>query len=103
MFKRSNEELKKLEQQLLAVEEPKVEEDEFEVFYEDILKEFGPDEQPAPAKMKTHKTNHQTTDYTDVTPHPRKKHKSIRGMIVTLCLECMGILAVLVWWMVRYL
>ena len=39
MFDNPNEELKKLEDQLLAVEAAN---DDFESFYSDILNEFGP-------------------------------------------------------------
>ena len=42
MFDNPNEELQKLEQQLLAAEEKG---DDFESFYQDILSEFGPESQ----------------------------------------------------------
>lgn len=105
MFHKPNEELKKLEEQLLAVEEPQVEEEDFDVFYEDILKEFGPGQAtPAPQK-KVHRTVSQATDYTDnAKKHKKsKKRRQMKGLIVTLCLECVGIFLVLVWWMLRIL
>ncbi len=104
MFDKPNEELKKLEERLLAVEEPG--KDNFEAFYSDILNEFGPGEtgkkqaaspkkssQPKPAAKKGSKKGGKK----------KKKKNSIRGLVITLCLERAGILAVLQWWMYRFL
>ena len=142
MSNNPSEELKKLEQQLLAVEdepeallpeaEPQEEDDailfpdeeelaaeedpagepaaeapfverdeEFEAFYQDILREFGPDTKPRRKTSSTRKTVHQNA-YSDREPAPRKE-KSVRGLVITLCLEMLGIAGVVLWWVLRIL
>jgi hypothetical protein len=105
MFKRSNEELRRLEQQLLAVEEPQVEEEDFDLLFEELLEEFGPEQEAETPKKKTHRKNSDPVyTYTDhAEPPHRKKRRSIRGLLVTLALECLGIVGVLLWWMLRIL
>ena len=68
---------------------------EFEVFYREILREFGPDSAPQPGKRPASRTR---------TPaRKKKKEKGLRGLVVTLCLECAGIAAIAAWWVVRIL
>ena len=104
MFKRSNEELRRLEEQLLAVEEPEVEEEDFDLLYEELLEEFGPDQVSQP-KKKTHKTANSGYTYTDNAEQhrPHKHRRSIRGLLVALCLEALGIMGIMLWWVVRIL
>lgn len=96
MFDDPQKELKKLEEQLLKQE---MNDEEFERFYRDIYEEFGPvNEEPvAPVKKK------QST-YADA---PRavapKKKKSVKGLVITVCLESVGILALVMWWVARLL
>ena len=141
-----NEELKKLEQKLLAVEEeaneilpeaeadddailfpeeddadlaaehaqeeapvpeeaqvPFVERDEeFEAFYQDILKEFGPDSKPRRKTSSTKKTA-KANAYSDSKPAKAKKEKGVKGLVITLCLEMLGIVGVVLWWILRIL
>lgn len=146
MSNNPSEELKKLEQQLLAVEEegeeirpetetdegdgilfpeedqdfseeeiseeeqlpeaeaqePFVERDEeFEAFYQDILKEFGPDTKPRKKTSSAKKAVHHNT-YSDHAPSA-KKEKGIKGLVITLCLECAGIVGIVLWWVLRIL
>ena len=105
MFKRSNEELRRLEEQLLAVEEPEVEEEDFDLLYEEILEEFGPDHVSQPPQKKTHRREENPYTYTDNAEKrkPKKKRRSIRSMLLILGLECLGILGVLLWWVLRIL
>ncbi len=114
MFDNPNEELKKLEDQLLAVEAPT---DDFESFYSDILKEFGPDAAaPAarkPAAQKTSGQKQSASGHTKKTSGKsskkagkksgKKKKKGIKGLVITLCLESAGIIAIIAWWVLRIL
>ena len=103
MFDDPKKELKRLEEQLLKEEQP---DDEFERFYQEIYAEFGPAEgeeaaEPAPARTAAPRTS----TYAD-TPRavaPKKKDKSIRNLTVAVCLECAGILAVVLWWVLQLL
>ena len=102
MFDNPNEELKKLEDQLLAVEKK---DEDFESFYNDILREFGPvnenqpvrksESRPAPAKKPAAKAKGKKGK--------KKAKKSIKGLVITLCLECAGIVAIILWWILRIL
>ena len=105
MFKRSNEELRRLEEQLLAVEEPEMEEEDFDLLYEDLLEEFGPGRVSQPPQKKTHTREDNAYTYTDNAEKrkPRKKRRSIRSLLLILGLECLGILGVLLWWVLRIL
>lgn len=106
MFKRSNEELRRLEEQLLAVEEPEVDEEDFDLLYEELLEEFGPGHVSQPPQKKTHRQEDNDYTYTDNAEKrkPRKKkRRSIRSMLLILGLECLGILGVLLWWVIRIL
>ena len=108
MFDNPDKELKKLEQQLLAAEKP---EDDFEAFYQDILQEFGPASQTPPArKSSSSKKQSQKNAYTDQpkktskkSSGKKKKKKSLTGLVVTLCLECAGIVGIILWWLFRFL
>ena len=102
MFDNPNEELKKLEEQLLAVEKK---DEDFESFYNDILREFGPanenqnvrksESKPAAPKKSAVKTKGKKGK--------KKAKKSIKGLVITLCLECAGIAAIILWWVLRIL
>ena len=110
-----SEELKKLEEQLLAVEDiaaedaqvcdqseavPAADKDaEFEAFYQEILKEFGPDTAPRKKTSSTRKTAPKSA-YSDQKP---KKQKGIKGLVITLCLEMLGIAGIVLWWIFRIL
>lgn len=104
MFDNPNEELKKLEEQLLAVEEK---DESFEAFYSDILQEFGPESaasKPAKTSSSHKKTTHNAahTGKAHKSGHAKKK-KSNKGLIITLCLECAGIAGIVAWWLLRIL
>ena len=95
MFDNPNEELRKLEQKLLAAEPPKKDpEAEFEAFYGEILREFGPEStnrqrKTSPAKKSAPKKS------------PKKKEKGIGKLVAMLCLEFAGIAALVIWWILR--
>ena len=106
MFDNPNEELKKLEQQLLAVEET---DDDFNVMYQDLLREYGP-EANAPVtkpvqepKKTTAKSTGNGKNKKPSAKKGKKKKKSNKGLVITLCLECAGIVAVILWWILRIL
>ena len=94
MFDNPNEELRKLEQKLLAAEQKKDPEAEFEAFYSDILREFGPGIAPQQTKSNSAKK---------AAPKkvPKKKEKGIGGLVTVLCLEFAGIAALIIWWILR--
>ena len=107
MFDNPNEELKKLEKQLLAVEKK---DDDFESFYNDILREFGPESSKEPARKSA--TKNATQKKTPAKSAPagtgkkkgkKKAKKSLKGLVITLCLECAGIVAIILWWIFRIL
>ena len=105
MFDNPNEELQKLEQQLLAAEEKG---EDFESFYQDILNEFGPGSQSqstqksAPAQKQTLSANGKKKP-AGKSKKKKKKKKSLKGLVITLCLECVGILGIILWWLLRML
>ena len=83
-------------------QEPFVErDDDFEAFYQDILKEFGPDTKPRKKTSSTKKAAHHNA-YSDHVPSA-KKEKGIKGLVITLCLECAGIVGIVLWWVLRIL
>jgi hypothetical protein len=95
MFDDPQKELKRLEEQLL-----KTEDDDFEQFYQKIFEEFGPvEEQEQPAAVQKKKTS----TYADIprAVAPKKKGKGVRGLLILICLECLGIAGVILWWVLR--
>ena len=102
MFDDPQKELKRLEEQLLK---DGMDDEEFEQFYHDIYEEFGPVEEEEPANPKPAAAPRaKPSTYAD-TPRavaPKKK-KGYRGLMITICLECLGIAAVILWWILRIL
>ena len=100
MFDDPQKELKQLEEQLLQNE---MDDDAFERFYHEILEEFGSgSEQEAPRAVAP---KARTGAYKD-TPRavaPKKKQKGVRGLVILICLELLGIAGVVLWWMLRLL
>ena len=98
MFDDPQKELKKLEEQLLTLE---TKDEEFERFYREIYEEFGPATQEKPAAAPVKKKQ---STYADA---PRavapKKKKSIKGLVITVCLESVGIIALAMYWIMRLL
>ena len=96
MFDNPQKELKKLEEQLLTLENK---DEEFERFYREIYEEFGPatEEKPAAAPVKKKQST-----YADA---PRavapKKKKSVKGLVITVCLESVGIIVLAAYWIMR--
>ena len=96
MFDDPQKELKKLEEQLLTLENK---DEEFERFYREIYEEFGPatEEKPVAAPVKKKQST-----YADA---PRavapKKKKSVKGLVITVCLESVGIMALAAYWIMR--
>lgn len=101
MFDNPKKELERLEQKLIAVEEPEPEPDEdFEELYELLqekfteddlnLSEFGPDYP-------------EYGDVEDADEEPEVPEDRVTGLTVLACLESMGIVAIAVWWLVHYL
>ena len=65
--------------------------EEFEAFYREILREFGPGTGQKPKKRKK-----------KTAPSGQRKRR-LRNLAAVLCLECTGIAAIVFWWMVRIL
>ena len=99
MFDDPQKELKRLEEQLLKQE---MNDEEFERFYQAIYEEFGPadDEKPAAAPVKPKPKSTYADAPRAVAP---KKPKSIRGLVITVCLESAGIIAILGYWLMKFL
>ena len=100
--------------------------EEFERFYADIYREFGPAQQnvdegltrdipvrgggtyaaenPRPASPANGRTAPRNT-YADNTRSvtPAKKSGGIRGLVIAVCLECLGIVGVVLWWLLMIL
>lgn len=103
MFDDPKKELQQLEEQLLALEP----DEDFERFYEEIYGEFGedaPEESTQMQNLLVEKPNraHANT-YTDATRYaaPVKKDNSIRNLTILACVETAGIVAVVLWWVLR--
>ena len=101
MFDDPHKELKKLEERLL---EQEMNDEEFERFYQDIFEEFGPgDEDVAPVAPKQPvKKAVKPSTYAD-TPRavaPKKK-KGVMGLVITICLEIIGIIALTLYWVLQ--
>ena len=98
MFDDPQKELKRLEEQLLKTET----DDDFEQFYQDIFEEFGSGEEESAPRAVAPKKNANT--YADA---PRavapKKKKGVKGLVITICLELIGIAAVVLWWAAQLL
>ena len=95
MFDNPNEELRKMEQKLLAAEQKKNPEAEFEAFYGEILREFGPG--IAPRQPGSGSTGKKAAPK----KAPKKKEEGIGGLVAVLCLEFAGIAALVIWWILR--
>lgn len=103
MFDDPKKELQELEDQLLALEP----DEDFERFYEDIFQEFGTE----PTEEQTHMKNlldefpiqKQTGTYVDNSrfAEPVKKDNSIRNLTIVACLETLGIIGIVLWWLLR--
>lgn len=113
MFDDPKKELKRLEEQLLKAE---MTDDDFEKFYSEIYKEFGPasSNEDLSKDVPVHKnsnpsgrtqTSRPRNDYADAKRAlaPKKKAKGIRGLVITACLESAGIIAIVLWWVLRIL
>lgn len=152
MFDNPNQELKRLEDELLKAE---MTDEEFERFYDDLFEEFGPvkekDEdllegspvntvrnyangygsQTRPAAQQRpvqqrpqqaantqrpqqgynvqrpqQRTGRQSADQAPAANRymaPQKKERDIKGLVITACVECAGIAAVVLWWLIRIL
>ena len=100
MFDDPQKELKQLEEQLLGNEK---DDDAFEQFYREIYEDFGPDlEQEAPRAVAP---KSKTGAYKDAprAVAPKKKQKGVRGLVILICLELLGIAGVVLWWIQRIL
>ncbi len=102
---------------------PKMSDEEFESFYREIYQEFGPakskqDEDltkdipqrrgqaakaPAPVPQPGTGTNRNTYTDSSRVAAPVRKDNSIKALTIAVCLECLGIVCVVLWWVVRIL
>ena len=122
MFDDPKKELERLEEELLAADKK---DDEFERFYADIFDEFGTEPKveetaPQPQKSGRNYANGYGTrpekaeprkaetaeDYQDTdrrSAPARKKKKGNGGLVLLACLECLGIIGVVLWWVLQIL
>ena len=100
MFDDPQKELKRLEEELLKLTDK---DEKFERFYQEIYEEYGPTEEeaeaPAPKPVKKPKRT-----YADA---PRavapKKKKSVKGLVILVCVELAGIFGIVGYWLMRLL
>ena len=103
MFDDPQKELKRLEEQLLKLEEK---DDEFERFYQDIFAEFGAaeeDTQPVPAAPVKKQSAYADTPRAVAPKKKKKKKKGVKGLVITVCLELLAIGGIVVYWLMRLL
>ena len=95
---------------------PKMTDEEFEAFYSELFAEFGSTEgtknnntaAKAPARQ-TAAPRYQTGSAPayggsmekQVVSSKKKEQKSLNGLIICMCLECLGIVGVVLWWLLR--
>ena len=87
---------------------PKMTDEEFEAFYSEIFAEFGSteDKKKASPARQTGAPRYQGGTAPAYggsmdTPVKQKKQKSLNGLILCMCLECLGIVGVVLWWLLR--
>ena len=96
---------------------PRLSDEQFEKFYSQILTEFGPQsqnedllkdvpqrnstKQNSAGEPKSGKSAAQNT-YADASGHKSKKENN-RPLIIAICLESLGIVGVILWWVLRIL
>lgn len=115
MFDDPKKELKRLEEELLAVENS---DEAFERFYSEIYDEFGKQKgtgdltddlpvrkKPAAAAVQRQPAPSAQNAYDDQSSYvPRTKNeKGVGGLAALVCFECLGIAAIVLWWLLRIL
>ncbi len=102
MFDDPKKELQMLEEELLRSEEK---DEDFERFYSEIYAEFGDQTQNStaaqPHRTQPRKAPAHTPDSRYVPAPPKKK--GIRGLVILACLETLGIVGVVLWWVLKIL
>jgi len=104
MFDDPQKELKKLEEQLLKQE---MNDEEFERFYQGIFEEFGPGDEEAAAPAAPQQPVRKVAKPSTYADAPRavapKKKKGVKGLVITVCLESVGIIALVLYWVLQIL
>lgn len=132
MFKDAQRELQRLEEELLAEEEEELEESAGEAEDEDFMdfSEFDQDMMDRTASTlvfrsgaekfrqqlneqqrkavpvrayNSDETDQDLDDYSEEVWEPRKKGESLGGLVVLAIILTLGIVAVVAWWMVRFM
>ena len=101
MFDDPQKELKRLEEELLKLTEK---DEKFERFYQEIFDEYGPTEEKAAAAPASKPVKKPKSTYADA---PRavapKKKKSVKGLVILVCVELAGIFGIIGYWLMRLL
>ena len=117
MFDDPKKELQELEGQLLAAEDAPEKSDET---YESILEEYAPRENPDSAAVSTDEPliRNFANGYGRAVPNeplgtdgdeilaedePAPAQKGVKGLVILACLECLGIAAIAVYWVMNFL
>ena len=111
MFDDPKEELRQLEEQLLAAEEPleasMLDEKEFETLYNEILEEFGSQNDEPPVRNFANGYGRSDPQPREIPqpapPAPEPPVKGNGALIFTLCLEILAIFAVAFFWIMSVL
>ena len=101
MFDDPQKELKRLEEEMLKLTEA---DEKFERFYQEIYEEYGPTDEEqteAPAEKPVKQVKRTYADAPRAVA-PKKK-KSVKGLVITVCVEMVGILAIVGYWLMRLL
>ena len=100
MFDDPQKELKRLEEELLKLTDK---DEKFERFYQEIYEEYGPTEEEttAPAEKPVKKPKRTYADAPRAVA-PKKK-KSVKGLVILVCVELAGIFGIVGYWLMRLL
>ena len=125
MFDNPQEQLKELEDQLLAAEQPK--DEKFERLYAELLEEYGPEQQQPQDDMvyRNYANSYgtqtaqpqsapQSTPVQRTAPQPAAEsysdahtefspNRSIKRLIIAICIELLAIAGLAAWWALRIL
>ena len=101
MFDDPQKELKRLEEELLKLTEK---DEKFEHFYQEIFEEYGPaEDEPAAPVAKPVKKPKSTYADAPRAVAPKKKKKSVKGLVILICVELAGIFGIVGYWLMRLL
>ena len=111
MFDNPKKELERLEEELLAAEAT---DEEFDEIVDEIMEEFATNDESLEPPVRNFSNDYgkaapepsiPVTEYSDVVRSvpAEPPQKSGTGLKILICLECLGIAAIIAWWLLRIL